>query len=962
MRAGDWYRLLLRRVLPAASLAAFALGALGQRPALRVYSTDDGLKFSQIFCVFQDSHGFLWAGTAYGAGRYDGRNFANLTAVEGLPHDSVKGFAEDDEGRLWVLTQEGPAVVGATAGPSGAPVVEPLPAAARPLAGRRFQTATGRDGAVWFVGQGDVYRWSGGRLDRVARVRVCEPYAVCPDKDGGLLVSDGREVVRVGHGGTVPLGRPPDGGRIAGLVSLGGDVLLVTPRAVARLAGDRFVPDKSWAFPREFSADGASAGSARLVLTSEADGVAVLLRGRPPEVIDSAHGLPARGATGAYVDRDGVLWLATDNGLVKVYDQDLHSWQSRVPGLGGMVLVFARDARGVLWVGHSEGLSRLGESGLLEPVVVSEIREVWSLLPLEDGTVLVGTRRGLAALSGGEVRRFPGLALLGRSRVYGLIRDRRGWYWATALTGVVRFRWDKDRRRPADLEVIAADVEGRGICQARDGTVWIGTDGQGLLAWKDGKLRRYGLAEGLPILVSRIVLPRPEGVWVGTEKGLWLLSNGRAREVKWVNESLRDRYIVSLCADGESVWVAATYDLLRLTNGRVTARLDHSRGLAGASCTAEHCLFVEKGRVWLGMTGGFSEVDTTSATRDLPPPAVAVLRASDRDGRAVQSGGRMRFPARSLTVSFFSPTYLAEEKTLFSYRLLGQDDRWSPPQKSTEARFTNLLPGSYVFEVRALGAGGRTSVAPARIPFSVAMPWGLAASALGVLLLLLAASAWAVSGLRTRAIRRRNQALEGQVRQRTAQLAEANRRLEALAASDGLTGIANHRLFERHLAGEWARATRDNSEIALLMIDVDHFKAYNDALGHPRGDTCLKAIAAAAAASASRPGDLAARYGGEEFAVILPGTGIEGARNVAEQIRWDLARLALPHPASPVGKCVTVSIGAAALRPAEGREASDLVAAADEALYRAKGEGRDRCAVAGGVGEPSVKAPARRRV
>ncbi len=960
MRAGDRCRRILRLFLLAAPLAAVALGATAQRPALRVYSTEDGLKFSQIFCVFQDSRGFLWAGTAYGAGRYDGRNFANLTAVEGLPHDSVKGFAEDDEGRLWVLTQEGPAVVGATAGPSGAPVVEPLPESAGALSGRRFQTATDRDGAVWFVGQGDVYRWCLGRLEKIARVRVCEPYAVCPDGAGGILVSNGRDVVRVGRGGSARLAVPAGTGKIVGLVSMDGERLLVTPRAVARLEGERFVPDGSWAFPSGFSADGASAGSGRLILCSDSDGVAVLQRGRAPELIDSAHGLPARGAPGAFVDRDGVLWLATDNGLVKVYDLDLHSWHSRVPGLGGMVLVFARDARGVLWVGHSEGLSRLGGDGRLEPVCAGEIREVWSLLPLDDGTVLVGTRRGLAALKDGHVRRFPELVVMGRSRVYGLMRDRQGRYWATTLTGVVRFRWDKGRGRPSDVEVIAGDVEGRGICQAGDGTVWIGTDGQGLLAWKDGKLRTYGLAEGLPILVSRIVLPRPEGVWVGTEKGLWLLSNGRAREVKWVNESLRDRYIVSLSADGDSVWVAATYDLLRLTNGRVTARLDHSRGLAGASCTAEHCLFVEKGRLWLGMTGGFSEVDTTSATRDLPPPEVSVLCAKDRDGRQVRSGGRMRFPARSLTVSFFSPTYLAEDKTLFSYRLLGQDDRWSSPRRSTEASFTNLPPGRYVFEVRALGAGGRASVAPARLPFTVAMPWGLAASALGVLLLLLAASAWAVSGLRTRAVRRRNQALEGQVRQRTAQLAEANRRLQALAASDGLTGIANHRLFERHLAGEWARAKRDGSEISLLMIDVDHFKAYNDALGHPQGDECLKAVASAAAKSASRPGDLAARYGGEEFAVILPGTGAEGARSVAEQIRASLASLALTHPSSPVGACVTVSVGAATRVPAEGDEPSDLVAAADEALYRAKGEGRDRCVVAGGAGEPPFKARARR--
>jgi diguanylate cyclase (GGDEF)-like protein len=931
------------------TLAAATLTTIAQRPAFRIYSTDDGLKFSQVFSVFQDSNAFIWAGTAYGAGRYDGRAFANLTAVEGLPHDSVKALAEDDRGLLWVLTQEGPAVVEAMAGPSGAPVVERLPGSARVLAGRRLQTATSGDGAVWFAGQGEVYRWLRGRLDLMGRVHDREPYVIGPAGDHDILVADGREIVRFGTGGIDRL-RPPAGIRaVVGLVFLNGETFLIAPHAVARLEGRRFVVDRSWNLPEGFSADGAAAGGGRLVLFSEDDGVAVLERGRAPELIDDEHGLPARGATGACVDRDGMLWLATDNGLVKVYDLSLHSWPSKLPGLGGMVLAFARDPHGTLWIGHSAGLSRLEKSGRLVPVGIGRISEAWALLPLEDGTLLAGTPKGLAAVRGGQVRRFPSLAGAGRTRVFGLMRDREGWIWATTLKGIVRFRWDGGRIRPVHAERIAEDVEGRGISQAEDGTVWIGTDGQGVLAWKDGTLHRFGLAEGLPILVSRFALPRPEGVWVGTEKGLWLLSNGRASEMKWVNEVLKDRYIVSLSADGDSVWVAGTYDLLRVRGGGVTAHLDHSRGLVGTSCTAEHCLFVESGRLWLGMMGGFSEVDTTSAARVLPAPDVRILSAQDRDGRRIETDGRMSFPARSLTVSFFSPTYIAEETTLFSYRLLGQDKRWSVPEGSPGARFTNLLPGKYVFEVRALAQDGRTSRTSARLPFQVDVPWGLAFAALTSLLLIILAMAWAVSGLRIRTVRRHNEKLERQVTERTAELAEANRRLELLAANDGLTGIANRRAFEEHLTREWTRGRREDAELSLLMIDVDHFKAYNDALGHLQGDACLQKVAGVVAAGAERPGDLAARYGGEEFAVILPSTGRDGAGTVAGQIRAALARLALQHPASPVAGYVTVSIGVATFRPARAGKPDDLVSAADAALYRAKREGRDRCVIVGTI-------------
>jgi diguanylate cyclase (GGDEF)-like protein len=234
------------------------------------------------------------------------------------------------------------------------------------------------------------------------------------------------------------------------------------------------------------------------------------------------------------------------------------------------------------------------------------------------------------------------------------------------------------------------------------------------------------------------------------------------------------------------------------------------------------------------------------------------------------------------------------------------------------------------------------------MPFEVEMPWGAALAATAALMLLVAASGWGVSGLRTRRVRLRNEALERQVARRTVQLAEANRRLEQLAASDGLTGIANHRVFEEHLQREWLRAQREGTELSLLMLDVDFFKAYNDALGHQQGDDCLRKVAAVAAEHAARPGDLAARYGGEEFAVVLPATGAAGAQAVAEEIRTSLAALAVAHPASPVSARLTVSIGIATRRPGRGEEAGSLVSAADAALYRAKREGRDRSVLAEG--------------
>ena len=187
-----------------------------------------------------------------------------------------------------------------------------------------------------------------------------------------------------------------------------------------------------------------------------------------------------------------------------------------------------------------------------------------------------------------------------------------------------------------------------------------------------------------------------------------------------------------------------------------------------------------------------------------------------------------------------------------------------------------------------------------------------------------------------------SQELERQVRERTQELSEANEKLQRLSDCDGLTGIANRRKFDAVLESEWNRAKRNASPLALFMIDVDHFKAYNDHLGHHMGDECLRRIAQAIASTAKRAGELAARYGGEEFAVILPGLAGDSARNVADNLCASILKLAIAHEKSPTSKVVTVSIGVASCVPSGACPAESLVQAADANLYEAKRQGRNR--------------------
>lgn len=172
-------------------------------------------------------------------------------------------------------------------------------------------------------------------------------------------------------------------------------------------------------------------------------------------------------------------------------------------------------------------------------------------------------------------------------------------------------------------------------------------------------------------------------------------------------------------------------------------------------------------------------------------------------------------------------------------------------------------------------------------------------------------------------------------------LIKANRQLEVLASRDPLTGLENRRSFDDHLVAELRRAHREQTPLALLLIDVDHFKRFNDTYGHPAGDDCLRRIGRILADSVRRPADLAARYGGEELAVILPSTGADGALAVAEQFMQRLQQANLTHTGSPLGR-ITASIGIATLAGGSESNPHALIEAADRALYRAKAAGRNR--------------------
>ena len=187
-----------------------------------------------------------------------------------------------------------------------------------------------------------------------------------------------------------------------------------------------------------------------------------------------------------------------------------------------------------------------------------------------------------------------------------------------------------------------------------------------------------------------------------------------------------------------------------------------------------------------------------------------------------------------------------------------------------------------------------------------------------------------------------------ELQQERERLKKANRQLEMLSTTDGLTQIPNRRCFDRQLLHEWRLSVRNRTPFSLALIDVDNFKNFNDYYGHQAGDACLQQVAAALRESVHRPADVVARYGGEEFGVILPDTSAEGATKIVEAMRVAVEALKIPHAKAQAADCVTISIGMCSALPGEKEEQTpdELLHLADAALYKAKENGPNQVIVA----------------
>lgn len=974
---------------------ASAMGLVSDSP-WDSFGREEGLSGSSVTAIVQDNDGFLWFSTQSGLNRWDGYTMRvwqkEPFSPNTLSHNLLQTMMLDRDNRLWLGTYGGLDRFDiATETFTAFRHDEKVPGSLS----HNVVTRVYRDsrGILWVATLDGL-----NRMDEVAGTFRVYPFVDqattgLSGKTVRSFVEDALGRFWVGSSGGLDLYDPVSdsllrfgevfpnrslpAGSVMGALRLPGDShlwLAVWGAGLVRLdpaTGDSKV------FPlsdnRTFGLNRGEAGELHvgtwgggMVVFRPSTGDSFTFRHDPLRTSSLAHDV----VYGSFQDRGGLLWVATNGGGVSRYNPLQQQFQF-LP-TSGKVPVLHEGRDGALWAGvYNGGLVRLGRDGTsqswrydakdprsLSNDILNSITED------HQGRLWVGTNAGVSVFdpASGGVSRLPGEpgtpGGLPDEVIDSLTIDHRGsWWFGTYRSGLVR---RSDPLSSQGERIYRANPEVPGslpdnlvyfVKEDKKGRLWIGTNG-GLALYRpetdDFRTWSYQPNDpsSLPSNTVRSLLEDTQGrYWVATNGGgISLLDPDSGALVNLgLKDGLSSLSVYSILQDAAGLlWIATANGLFSFQpDTREFRRYGTADGLSSAEFSSG-ALKTKDGRLAFGGLQGVLLLHPGRLSHADSQPLVALTGVQVLGApRPIAQRLTLGWQENAVTFSFAALDFRNPAKNQYAYQLEGFDRDWVFVGNRHEATYTNLWPGTYRFRFKGATPTDVWAESNQTVALVVdAAPWAawyawLAYAGVFLVMIYLYQKARVSRSLGQKV---------SELETLRVQLEEANRRLDQLARLDGLTGIPNRRALDTWMAEEWARAQRQRQAMAVLMIDIDDFKRYNDFYGHLAGDACLKAVAETLAAFLHRTTDFCARYGGEEFVVLLHDTDLEGASVVAQRLLEAVDALAIPHQMATAIARVSVSIGVTAQVPGADRSVSDLLQKADQALYQAKALGRHRVA------------------
>ncbi|KQQ75908.1 hypothetical protein ASF73_08500 [Xanthomonas sp. Leaf131] len=935
--------------------------ALAQTYSFRDYAQADGLQGMTVNSLLEDRQGVVWLGTELGLHRFERERFTPIGQESGLDARYIRALGLDAAGRLWVASANGVFVH------EGTTFVQVL-----------------RDGKPIRADSGNVVA---AYADGVVVVSENTLLRLAPNPAGGWSVHT--LPLHLADGSTLPAGKALLADGTALWASCGQHICHIDASGRIDLLSEADgVPERQW---RAIFRDHRGAMWLRgggLVL-SRAPGERVF-RNHPAPSGTSFDTLSA--ATTLSEDAQGRLLTRSDRGLVR-WEGDHWHYFGHNQGLpiSPMVGPVMMQSTGQLWIGtrglgvqrwlgygsiehwdESQGLAEAptwaiqrlpGGELLVGGDAGSNVRDPHSgrMLPwtLDDGQPLLQTisialspldgAAWVARSSGALARRDPQSGKTADVLQLGvpvnkLLFDAAGTLWITTPHGLYRMRHNAPYEAERDTGLPAAFVGD--VDLDRQGRLWASTR-EGLYRQQtDGSWQRVQVRGDLPSQDFFLLdFSADNEIWISLrDTGLW---HGRLQpdgvlQLAAVNDPLVARvmpFILRHDSKGR-LWLGSSQGLDMYENGH-WSRATRTEGLLWDDMSANAFFEDVDGSIWLGSSRGLSHLIDPLRVFAAPPLRVEVLRVR-RGAQAVMPGAKVGWSQVPLDVDISTPgAEGGPDRISFRYRVEGHQARWTSTSLS-HLTYPLLPPGTYTLEVQAVDAYQRSVSPTTRFGFELVPPWWRGIAALIGYVLLGIAAVIVLLRWRTRKLLRRKRELEQLVAERTAELEQDKRELEAARAElalkathDELTGLLNRAGILHALRGMLAHASTKVRPLAVVLIDLDHFKLVNDQHGHLAGDAVLAEVGRRLDALV-RGEDRIGRYGGEELLALLPGLSTEATHRLQALHQGICGDYPIAGGALPV----TCSIGVAWFEPGETLE--QLLARTDAALYRAKRSGRNR--------------------
>lgn len=974
-----WLNVLAFLVMMVAGVRPVA----AQHQPLRLYGPDNGLAYGAITSLTQDLGGFLYAGTENGLYRYDGSRFGLVGPAKGLPEGGVvDDVRATSDGHLWAIFSDRVYLLG-----SDAAVSASLESSGDDVYGQRA-AVLGND--LLLVRNRHLLRVHSDPV-RVLSVQPFFKDAAALDEAGQALLTAGFETVFVEHD-RVWAGCGDQLCQITrdGIAVVGASAGLPADHWIALLRDGKGGLWLRSSMRIAFLAAGAT--RFQVVDVQDIDGDPVQDAPMLDLVEDAAGRIVTQSASGfliyensqwslqrfdqnfpllridrMLVDREGSLWIGTNDGqgLARLIGFGFFKSWTHAEGLSdNLVWGMTRDGLGTMWVAGDHGVDALldrvgattqsvvcqtarggaetGGAGRLEPAWRSPGRAI-AVATSAQGWLWIGQRDGQLLRRSPCTGRSEKVAKL--TQAYMIVRDTDGVLWVGTNDGLVRVDHPDDPDVPTTAPV--PDVRERVFAMTFDGAgdLWVLTD-RSLFHKDRGQQWHRVLETSLTAgYMTRSMAFAPDGsLWLGSfTNGLLRLRLDHGSIVgrdTQLNEHLVSRDVEMMQADRNNrIWVG-TDQGLDVTDGLHWRHFGVQDGLTVNDFDQNAAYADDDGTVWFGTSAGLSNIFNMQALFE-PIKLHPVVTAIRLDGRRSSlfptrtSGAHLHWTGDPLVVEFGAIDFRYDTSIRFRYRLRGVDPDWVETT-SREVRYTNPPFGRLVFEVMAIEPNHRLASETVKVVIKMHPPWWKTWRAYVAVATLGAVALTLLWKLRVGYLIARQRLLEAEVAVRTREIEEARLILFKQATYDALTGLLNRRAIMEELRLLVQRNESGDAELAIALLDLDHFKNVNDTWGHPCGDAVLTAIGQRLL-QGTRKADMAGRYGGEELLVVMPGLSRDDEERV-EDLRGSV--FAEPIAFGDIVIQMTGSMGVTWMQA--GDDVTGMIARADAALYKAKREGRNQ--------------------